>query len=139
MIRFTDEMKDRINNAHSQKKTCLWATASKSGEPSISFRGSTYAFDDEHLAFWDRSHQYGWEHLEENPHVVMLYVDLSARTGWRFYGQATVYREGPTKAKIMERVPQVELDKDPERKGLAVLVRVDKIRRFSGDEVVQER
>jgi hypothetical protein len=32
-----------------------------------------------------------------------------------------------------------ELDKDPERKGYVVLVRIDKIRGYSGFNVVQER
>ena len=32
-----------------------------------------------------------------------------------------------------------ELDKDPERKGYGVLVRIDKIRGYSGFNVVQER
>jgi hypothetical protein len=39
----------------------------------------------------------------------------------------------------MERTIPEELEKDPERKGNGVLVRVDKIRRYSGDEIFQER
>jgi hypothetical protein len=40
---------------------------------------------------------------------------------------------------ILKRTIKAELDKDPERKGYGVLVRVDKIRRYSGFEVLQER
>lgn len=139
MIKFTGEMKERINNAYADNKPCVWATASKDGEPSISFRGSTFVWDDEHLAIWDRSRQWGARHMAENPRVVMLYADLPARVGWRFYGQTTVYKEGEMRQKIMERTIKDELDRDPERKGYGVLVRVDKIRRYSGDEIIQER
>jgi len=139
VIRFTDEMKERINNAFRDKKYCVWATASKDGVPSISFRGSTFVWDDEHLAIWERSRQSGARHMEENPQVVMLYADLAARVGWRFYGQATVFKDGAMREKIMDRTVKDELDRDPDRKGYGVLVRVDKIRRYSGDEVLQER
>ncbi|MEK7879136.1 MAG: pyridoxamine 5'-phosphate oxidase family protein [candidate division NC10 bacterium] len=139
MIKFTDEMKERINNAFTDKKACVWATASKDGVPSVSFRGSTFVWDDEHLAIWERSRQSGAQHMEENPHVVMLYADLPARIGWRFYGQATVFKTGEMRQKIMDRTIKDELDRDPERKGYGVLVRVDKIRRYSGDEIIQQR
>ena len=139
MIKFTDEMKERINNAFRDKKPCVWATASRDGSPSVSFRGSTFVWDDEHLAIWERGHQSGEKHMLENPNVVMLYADLPARVGWRFYGQATVYRDGEMRQKIMERTIKDELDRDPELKGYGVLVRVDRIRRYSGEESLQER
>ena len=77
--------------------------------------------------------------LENNPHVCVLYYDSAARTGWRFYGTATVYKEGHLRQQIMKRVVKCEIDKDPERKGYAVVVRIDKIRGDSGFNIVQER
>jgi predicted pyridoxine 5'-phosphate oxidase superfamily flavin-nucleotide-binding protein len=139
MIKLTEEMKQRINNGFRDKKYCLWATSPKEGVPDMSFRGSTFVWDDEHIAFWDRSRGLSTKNLEENPKVCMLYVDFADRIGWRFYGQATIHKEGEMRQKIMERTIKDELDKDPERKGFGVLVRVDKIRRFSGDEIIQER
>lgn len=139
MIKITDEMKERINKAFTDKKPCVWATASKDGVPSISFRGSTFVWDDEHLAIWERGHQSGEKHMQENPDVVMLYADLPARVGWRFYGKATIYKDGEMRQKIMDRTIKDELDRDPDRKGFGVLVRVEKIRRYSGDEILQQR
>lgn len=60
--------------------------------------------------------------LENNPHVCVLYYDSAARTGWRFYGTATVYKEGHLRQQIMKRVVKGEIDKDPERKGYGVVV-----------------
>lgn len=139
MIKLTDEMRERIGKALKEKKYCVWATTSKSDFPDLSFRGSTFVWDDEHIAFWDRSRGLSTKNLEENPNVCMLYFDSTDRVGWRFYGQATLYKEGEMREKIMGRTIKDELDKDPERKGYGVLVRVDKVRRYSGDEVFQER
>ena len=139
MIKITDEMKERINNAFRDGKPCLLATASKDGKPSVSFRGSVFVWDDEHLALWERSRLWGAQHMEENPHVVVLYADIPARVGWRFIGQATVYKEGEMRQKIMDRTIQTELDRDPERKGYGVLIRVDAIRGYSGDQFIQQR
>jgi hypothetical protein len=55
MIKIANEMKDRVNKAFDDKKYCVWATTSNDGHPDLSFRGSTFVFDDEHIAFWDRS------------------------------------------------------------------------------------
>jgi general stress protein 26 len=139
MIKMTDEMKERIDKAYDEKKYCVWATTSDEGYPDVSFRGSTYVFDDEHIAFWDRSLGTSTTNLEKNPNVCMLYYDKENRLGWRFYGKASVYKQGEMREKIMSRVIKPELDKDPERKGYAVLVRVDKIRGYSGFSIVQER
>jgi general stress protein 26 len=139
MIKMTDEMKERIDKAYDEKKYCVWATTSDEGYPDVSFRGSTYVFDDEHIAFWDRSLGTSTTNLEKNPNVCMLYYDKENRLGWRFYGKASVYKQGEMREKIMSRVIKPELDKDPERKGYAVLVRVDKIRGYSGFNIVQER
>ena len=139
MIKMTDEMKERIDKAYDEKKYCVWATTSDEGYPDVSFRGSTYVFDDEHIAFWDRSLGTSTTNLEKNPNVCMLYYDKENRLGWRFYGKASVYKQGEMREKIMSRVIKPELDKDPERKGYGVLVRVDKIRGYSGFNIVQER
>ena len=97
----------------------MWATTSDDGFPDISFRGSTFVFDDEHIAFWDRSFGASTTNLENNPHVCMLFYDKENRLGWRFYGTATVYKDGDIRQQIMRRTVKGELDKDPERKATA--------------------
>lgn len=139
MIKITDEMQERVNKAFPEKKYCIWVTTSEDGYPDVSFRGSTFVFDEEHIAFWDRSLGMSTVNLEKNPNVCMLYYDKEGRLGWRFYGKATVHKQGEVREQIMSRTVKEELDKDPQRKGYGVLVRIDKIRRYSGADVVQER
>ena len=46
----------------------------------------------------------------------------------RFYGEATIYKDGPIRDQIMAKTVQAELDKDPERKGYGVMVDVSRVR-----------
>jgi nitroreductase len=133
-----NEFKEAIDGALANGTACVVATASARGEPNISLRGSMMVFDAEHLAYWDRVHGRQQEHVGENPHVVVFYRDAPRRNTWRFYGQATVYPEGPIREQVMARVVQRELDRDPERKGAAVLVRIDLVMTLGG-QVIQAR
>lgn len=127
MIEISAEMREAIDNALANGTPCILATASRAGEPSIGFRGSMMVWDQENLAYWERSKKSGIEHIEENPLVVVLYRDPARRLGWKFFGTATVFRDGPLREQVMGRVVPRELEPDPERKGYAVIIRVDRI------------
>jgi len=54
------------------------------------------------------------------------------------YGRAELHEDGPTREQIMARTPAPELEKDPERRGIGVLIRVDRlVEPFGG--VTQQR
>ena len=55
MIKLIDQMKDLINNALENGCPCVLATAAPDGEPDIGFKGSMMVFDDESLAYWERT------------------------------------------------------------------------------------
>jgi hypothetical protein len=69
---------------------------------------------------------------------VIYYSNSEKRVRWRFHGDAAVYEDGPVREEVMGRTVQAELDRDPERLGVAVLVRVDRITELSGN-VLQQR
>ncbi len=133
-----DEYKEAIDGALANRTPCIVATASARGEPNISLRGSMMVFDEEHLDYWDRTHGRQLEHVSENPHVCVLYRDAARRNSWRFYGDATVHADGPIREQVMARVVQAELDRDPERKGAAVVIRIDLVMTL-GSQVLQRR
>ena len=138
MINLTQEMSERVNHALANRTPCVLATASATGEPRLGYKGSTMVFDEEHLAYWERARHGLLEHIEQNPKVAVWYSDLATRTHWCFYGEAIVYRTGPIREQIMARTVQAELDRDPERKGYGVVIRVDKITGLAG-QVLQQR
>ena len=138
MIEITDEMKELLDNALADRMSCLVGTATTDGRPQISPKGSVMVFDRETLAYWERSLRSALDNVAENPHVVIYYNNSEQRVRWRFYGTATVHESGPMREEVMSRTVQAELDRDPERKGVAVTVRVDLINELSGN-VLQER
>jgi hypothetical protein len=138
MIKMTDEMRDLIDNAITNGTPCILATASKAGEPHMSFRGSVMVFDDTSLALWDRVKRQSLQHITENPQVCVLFRHPQKRIIWQFVGEATVHHSGPVREQVMARVVQPELDRDPERQGVAVVIRVNKILAGNGD-VIQQR
>lgn len=138
MIEMTGEMKELLGSALADRMSCLVGTASKDGRPQISPKGSVMVFDKESLAYWERSLRTALHNVGENPHVVIYYNNSETRVRWRFYGTATVHESGPIREEVMSRTVQPELDRDPERKGVAVVVKVDLINDLGGN-VIQQR
>ena len=138
MIHLTDEMKELLYTALADGMTALVGTASKDGWPQISPKGSVMVYDQETLAYWERSKRTAMENLAENPRVVIYYNNQATRTRWRFYGTATIHESGPIREDVMSKTIQAELDRDPDRQGVAVLVRIDKVGELSGN-ILQQR
>jgi hypothetical protein len=139
MIQLTQQMRELIDPALAKGTPCLVATASKDGTPNIGYKGSVMVFDDDSLAYWERTHQGTLQNVEDNPQVMILFRDPATRAAWRFLGKATVYKGGPLREQVMARTVPAELDRDPERKGYAVIVKVDKVLPLSGQTPMQSR
>ena len=138
MIDMTGEMKELVDRALADGLSCTLGTADRDGQPQLSLKGSVMVYDSETLAYWERTKRSALENVAENPKVVILYNNPAERIRWRFYGTAVVHESGPVREEVMSRTVQGELDRDPERLGVAVLVKVNKIAELSGN-VLQER
>ena len=139
MIKLTQQMRDLIDPALERGTPCLVATASQDGLPNVGYKGSVMVFDDESLAYWERTLQGSLANLEHNPSIMVLFRDPATRAAWRFVGQATIHKDGPLRDQVMARTVQAELDRDPQRKGYAVLIRVDKVLPLGGQTPMQTR
>ena len=138
MIYIDDELRNRIDNALDDRCPMFIATVSPDGEPQISMRGSVLVFDRETLAYWERGWRNSAANVQTGSKIVLFYRNPTERINLRFYGTATMYRSGAIRDNVMSRTVQGELDRDPERTGAAVLVRLYRINQLSG-EVLQER
>jgi len=138
MIYLDDEIRQLIDNALAEGVPCILGTATRDGRPQISMKGSVLVFDRETLAYWERAKRSALENVGANPQVVIFYRNPGKRINWRFHGTATIYEEGAIRDNVMARTVPAELDRDPERKGVAVLVKVDRITELSGN-VLQQR
>ena len=133
MINIDEEMRQLIDNARADGVPCVLGTASREGVPQISIKGSTLVYDQETLAYWERTKRSALANIGQNPDVVLLYRNPEKEIDWRFYGTATVHEAGPVREEVMRRTVQAELDQDPERIGVAVLLRLNKITDLSGN------
>ncbi len=132
-----------IDRAHADGVVCLLGTANADGAPQISPKGSMLVFDGGRLAYWERSGRTALENLRANPRVV-VYFRNSAKTEqfprgavWRFYGRAEILTEGEERGQVFERIVPAEQAKDPDKKGAAVLITVERITDLGG-KIVQE-
>lgn len=66
----------------------LVATASKSGRPNVSAKGTFQVLDDDHVLFADVNSPRTMENLVENPQVSAIVLDPETRHGCRIWGKA---------------------------------------------------
>ena len=139
MIKLTDQMRQEIDPALAQGCPCLVATVSPDGAPNVGYKGSVMVFDDTSLAFWERTLQGTLANVEAHPDVMILFRNPTTRAAWRFVGKATLHKEGALREQVMARTVAAELERDPEGKGYAVIVAVDKVLPMSGQTPMQSR
>ena len=138
MIEMTDEMKGLVDRNHADGWDCTVGTVDKDGQPQLSLKGSVMVYDAETLAYWERAKRTALDNVATNPKVTVLYNNMTDRIRWRFYGNAEVHEDGAIRDDVMSRTVEAELERDPERTGVAVLIKVNKIAELSG-AVLQER
>ena len=140
MPNIPDEVAKCINSALADGTPCLLGTVSAEGTPEISPKGSVLVHDARTLAYWERSHRGALRNVGANADVVVYYrnsahaENLPQGAALRFYGKARIVEDAAEREAIMNKVVQRELDADPGRKGVAVVIAVDRITNLRGDE-----
>ena len=128
----SDDIKKRINNAWADGFPCLVATTGKDG-PNISPKGSMVVFDDEHLAYWERSKKQALGNLAHDKRVCVMYANFKAQrdgvleSGFlRFHGTAALHESGPVHAAIFKLLLPREQTHVGADTGIGVLVKIDR-------------
>jgi hypothetical protein len=128
----SEKVRKLIDNAWADGAPCLLATAGPNG-PNISPKGSMLVFDDEHLAYWERSKKQALENLGHDQRVVVMYANFKAQrdgaleSGFlRFYGTAALHESGPVREAIFQRLLPREQTHDGADKGIGVLIRISR-------------
>lgn len=127
-----------IDKAFAEGVPCIVATCDD-GKPDLALKGSVMVFDADHLAFLERSHGASIENLRRNPYVTVLYRNSAKRiSSRRFFGVAEVHASGELREQIRARSVAKEVEKDPDNRGIGVLIRIDRV--VDGrDDVLQQR
>ena len=134
MARIPKALNQHINDAAITDNVCLIGTVLPNGFAQITPRGSTMVFDDEHIALWERGRGTTTENLSDGSKVTIFFRKSSLRSEGilplagiaRFYGTAAIYKSGPLYEEVWRRLIQLEKERDPEKKGFAVLIKIDR-------------
>jgi uncharacterized pyridoxamine 5'-phosphate oxidase family protein len=123
------EIVDNARIDHERGLTTGVVATANDGQPDVALKGSLMVWDKDHLAWWERAKRETYDALANNPKVAVLVRNPTRdKRTLRFYGEARVVDEPELTLRIWDRVLQVEKDMDKERQGVAVLVRVDRVR-----------
>ncbi len=120
------EYADAVNNAYYNQAVCVIATGN-GNDVDLALKGSMMVWDQDHLAYWERGLNETLAAIRANPRVAVL-VRPKGVSPMRFYGSARVVESPDEREAIYGRVIPEEQARDPEKRGVGVLVRVDRIR-----------
>ncbi len=138
MIELTDEMRLHVGNALAEGAPVLVATIDVSGQPSLSYYGSTHVHSKDQLAIWMRNPDSAMaDRLAANSKIALMYRNLVERFGWQFHGRARIIEDGPEARRAYDESPQAERDRDPDREGHAIIIDVDRVLAHGG--ILMER
>jgi uncharacterized protein len=119
---------------------CLVGSVLPDGYAQITPRGSTMVYDDQHLALWERGKGSTTGSLKDGSKLTVYFRKPSLRTDGtlpkggiaRFYGTATIHKDGAAYEEVWRRLVQPEKDRDPDKKGFAVLIKVERAEDLEG-------
>jgi len=117
---------DAVNNAFYNQAVCVIAT-SNGNDVDLALKGSFMVWDQDHLAYWERGLNETLAAIRANPRVAVL-VRPKGASPMRFYGAAREVDEAAQREAVYQRVIPEERGRDPEKRGIAVLIHVDRIR-----------
>jgi hypothetical protein len=139
MTRIPKTLHEPINTAF-PNDVCLVATVLPSGFAQVSPRGSTQVFDDQHFSLWERGRGSTADNLADGTKVTIYFRKPQLRVDGvlpkggiaRFYGVARLHKSGAAYEEVWKRLIQPEKDRDPEKKGFAVLIEVERAEELDG-------
>jgi hypothetical protein len=121
------EIREIVNSALADGAPLLLAAVSSEAKPVLSFRGSVQVSGDGQFGIWIRNGAGATlEAIRVNPNVGLVY--RSTTTPFlQFHGRARIVEDESERAAVFERAPDRERAADPDRKGVAVIVDLDRV------------
>ena len=127
-VQLSAEMREAINGALANGTPTIVAYVDETGQPSLSFRGSTQVYSDDQLAIWVRNPEGGLQRaLALNPRLTVLYRNPQTRMMLNCQGRGHFDSSETARATVYEHSPQPEQNADRERKGLALIIDLDRV------------
>ncbi|MBT3350233.1 MAG: hypothetical protein HOC91_09095 [Nitrospinaceae bacterium] len=133
MAKIPEFLHEPVSNAF-PKNPCFIGTVQPDGWAQFSPRGSVVVLDEETIGYWDRGSGSTHDGVEDGSKVMVFFrsPELGASRVLplggiaRFYGIATVHNEGAGRELVWNKMIEHERDKDPEKKGRAVILKIER-------------
>jgi len=139
MAKIPKVLQEHINTAF-PTNVYLLGSVLPNGFAQITPRGGTMVYDDEHIGLWERGSGSSAEAMRDGSKLMIYFRKPSLREEGllprggiaRFYGTAKIYKSGPVYDEVWRRLVQPEKDRDPDKKGFAVLIKVERAEDLEG-------
>jgi len=134
-LKLSDDMKNAVNSGFGTGKPLAISYVDESGAPQLSYRGSTQAYSDTQLAIWVRNPEGRiLESIAKNPAVALIYgnFDPNNRGFMIFGGRARIDASETVRQRVYDQSHEYERSQDKDRKGLAMLIDLDRVEGFFG-------
>jgi hypothetical protein len=127
-VRLTDAMREAVNGALGDRTPVTVAYVDADGQPHLSLRGTAQVFSDGQLALWIRNPGGGLlAAIGTNPHLALFYRNPQSRTTYQFHGRARRDDSDDVRTVVFDNSPEQERNFDPQRRGAAVIIDVDRV------------
>ena len=122
---------------------CLIGSVLPDGYAQMTPRGSTQVYDDDTISLWERGRGSTTGNMDDGSKLTVYYSNYDLMHSGvlpiagiaRLFGKAEIHKSGPVYDKVWERLIQPEKDRDPEKKGWAVLIKIEKVEDLLGQPI----
>lgn len=98
------KLTDEAINCIKELKVAQVATASETGKPNVSAKGTMRVIDADHLVFANIRSPRTVTNLRENPQISAIFLNQATRKGCRIWGRAEVVTSGDVVEKMNEEI-----------------------------------
>jgi len=145
MAKIPKVLQEHINTAF-PANVCLLGSVLPSGFAQVTPRGGTMVYDDEHIALWERGRGSSAAAMQDGSKLTIYFRKPALREEGilplggiaRFFGTAKIYKSGPVYDEVWQRLIPPEKERDPEKKGYAVLIAVERAEDLAGQPLKLE-
>ncbi|MGH7009561.1 MAG: pyridoxamine 5'-phosphate oxidase family protein, partial [Caulobacteraceae bacterium] len=128
-----EEIRALVDGALLSGHPLVVAVVDAEARPRLSFRGSLHCLDDARLCFWARDREGRTiKALAANPNVAAMLRIPSGPTILQFSGAARLAADAKESAAVFEGAPEVEQRADPDRKGVGVVIDLQRVEGLLG-------
>jgi hypothetical protein len=126
-------VREMVGRALVERHPMLVSYVDEDDRPVLSFRGSTQVIGDDRLAIWVR-HADGHfiRAISRNPHVALMYRNEDTKATYQFQGRASVSDAEADRQRVFDNSPEAERDHDPERRGVVLVIELDRLEGYAG-------